>query len=73
MGKNSSEFSSFRKSIKESDIRKRSGVTVIAIIKKDRTIVNPKPDEIISAGDTVVVVGTREQVENFVREFNLNA
>ncbi len=61
------------KSIKESDIRKRSGVTVIAIIKQNETIVNPKPDEVISAGDTVVVVGTREQVENFIKEFNLNA
>ncbi|MBK3331768.1 cation:proton antiporter regulatory subunit [Persephonella atlantica] len=61
------------KSIKEADIRKRSGVTVIAIIKKDKTIINPRPDEIISAGDTLVVVGTREQVENFIREFGLNA
>ncbi len=61
------------RSIKESDIRKRYGVTVIAIIKHNETIVNPRPDEIISAGDTIVIVGTREQVENFVREFNLNA
>ena len=61
------------KSIKEADIRRKAGVTVIAIIKKDETIVNPKPEEIISGGDTVVIVGTREQVENFMREFQINA
>ncbi len=61
------------KSIKEADIRRKAGVTVIAIIKKDETIVNPRPEEVISAGDTIVVVGTREQVENFMREFQINA
>ncbi|NPA12543.1 MAG: cation:proton antiporter regulatory subunit [Aquificae bacterium] len=60
------------KTIKEADIRKRSGVTVIAIIKENETIVNPKPDEVISAGDTVVIVGTREQVENFLKEYKIN-
>ncbi|WP_029522325.1 cation:proton antiporter regulatory subunit [Persephonella sp. KM09-Lau-8] len=61
------------KSIKEADIRRKAGVTVIAIIKKDETIVNPRPEEVISGGDTVVIVGTREQVENFMREFQINA
>ncbi|WP_297454132.1 cation:proton antiporter regulatory subunit [Persephonella sp.] len=61
------------KSIKEADIRRKAGVTVIAIIKKDETIVNPRPEEVISAGDTIVIVGTREQVENFMREFHINA
>jgi len=61
------------KSIREADIRKRAGVTVIAIIKENETIVNPKPDEVISAGDTVVIVGTREQVENFLREYKIDA
>jgi len=61
------------KSIKEADIRRKSGVTVIAIIKENETIVNPKPEEVISAGDTVVVVGTREQVENFMKEYRINA
>ncbi|WP_457641091.1 cation:proton antiporter regulatory subunit [Persephonella sp.] len=60
------------KAIKESQIRQRTGVTVIAIMKEDQTIVNPLPDEIINAGDTVVIIGTREQVEKFFREFNIN-
>lgn len=61
------------KSIKDSEIRKKSGVTVIAIIKENEAIVNPKPEEIISAGDTIVIVGTREQVEKFMKEFKINA
>ncbi|NPA58602.1 MAG: cation:proton antiporter regulatory subunit [Aquificae bacterium] len=60
------------KTIREADIRRRSGVTVIAIIRENETIVNPRPDEVINPGDTVVIVGTREQVENFLKEFGID-
>ncbi|NPA53525.1 MAG: cation:proton antiporter regulatory subunit [Aquificae bacterium] len=61
------------KTIKEAQIRLKTGVTVIAIMKPgQKTIVNPSPDVKIEAGDTVVIVGTREQVENFIKEFEIN-
>lgn len=61
------------KSIKEENIRRKTGITVIAIIRKDReTIINPPPDTKIEAGDTIVVVGSREQVEKFVQMYNLS-
>ncbi|RMD46395.1 MAG: potassium transporter TrkA [Aquificota bacterium] len=61
------------KSIKESQIRPKTGVTVIAVMKPHQeTIVNPTPDVKINPGDTVVIVGTREQVERFFQEFNIN-
>ncbi|WP_456402896.1 cation:proton antiporter regulatory subunit [Persephonella sp.] len=61
------------KKIKESQIRQKTGVTVIAIMKKDETIVNPLPDEVIDSGDTIVIVGTREQVGRFMKEYNIDA
>lgn len=61
------------KSIREENIRGKTGITVIAIIKQNReTIINPSPDTKLDAGDTIVVVGSREQVENFAKMYNLN-
>ena len=61
------------KSIKEENIRMKTGITIIAIIKENnKTIVNPPPDTVLEAGDTIVVVGTREQVEKFSQLYNLN-
>jgi TrkA domain protein len=60
------------KSIKEENIRRKTGVNIIAIIKPDKSvIVNPPPESVIEAGDTIVVVGTREQVQQFIKTYNL--
>jgi TrkA domain protein len=61
------------KSIADSQIRKKTGVTVISIIRGDKSITNPLPEEVIYPGDVLVLVGTREQIEHFLKEFNLNA
>ncbi len=60
------------KQIKESQIRQRTGVTVIAIMKEDKTIVNPLPEHLIESGDTIVVIGTRDQIDRFLREYNID-
>ncbi|RMA97566.1 cation:proton antiporter regulatory subunit [Hydrogenothermus marinus] len=61
------------KKISELEIRKKTGVTVISIIRGEETIINPLPDEIIKPNDTLVLVGTREQIEHFIKEFKINA
>ena len=61
------------KSIKEAQIRTKTGVNVISIIRGDESIVNPVPDEVIYAGDVIVVAGTRDQIERFVKEFKVYA
>ena len=56
------------KSIKKENERKKTGVTIIAIIKKDKkTLVNPPPETEIEAGDTLVIVGKREQIDKFIK------
>lgn len=48
--------------IGEAAVRKRTGASIIAILRDGRAVPNPQPDERIAAGDTLVVVGDREQV-----------
>ena len=61
------------KSIEELGIRKKTGVTVISIVRGDHTITNPLPEEVIREGDTLILVGTREQMDRFFKEFKINA
>ncbi len=60
------------KSILQSEIRKTTGVTIIAIIRGKDSIINPLPDEIIMEKDTLVVVGNREQTKIFNKKYGFN-
>lgn len=52
-----------RKTIKESRIRQRTGALILAIEGKDGSmVVNPDPGTRITAGDRLVLVGTKDQV-----------
>jgi TrkA domain protein len=53
------------KSLLEAAVRERTGASVIAVLREGRAIPNPQPDERIAAGDTLMVVGDREQVGRF--------
>lgn len=57
-------------SIRELNIRRKTGVTVIAIKKDHNQIeISPGPDTPVSAGDVLVLLGTEEQVQAFFRIF----
>lgn len=45
----------------DSNLRERVGVSVIAIQRGDETIANPRPEETVRAGDTIVAIGTRDE------------
>lgn len=53
------------KTLAETEIRKRTGASVIAILRDGEALPNPQPDERIQATDTLMVVGDREQVGRF--------
>ncbi|TCK03365.1 cation:proton antiporter regulatory subunit [Phorcysia thermohydrogeniphila] len=55
------------KSLKELEIRKNYGVIVVAIIREENIIVSPSPLFPLQPGDTIVVVGSLENVKKFVR------
>ncbi|ACV46930.1 MULTISPECIES: cation:proton antiporter regulatory subunit [Halomicrobium] len=49
----------------ESNLREAIGVSVVAIQRGEETIANPEATETVRAGDTLVVLGTREQQHEF--------
>ena len=51
--------------IQESAIRKRTGASVIAILRDGVARPNPQPGDVINTGDTLMVVGDRDQVSRF--------
>lgn len=46
--------------IRETQLRSRTGISILAIQRGDRTLSNPDADTEIRSGDTLVVVGTEE-------------
>jgi TrkA domain protein len=53
----------------QSGIRATTGASVIAVVRGDESIPNPPPDLRIETGDTLVLLGRREQVEQFLATF----
>ncbi|WP_435126282.1 cation:proton antiporter regulatory subunit [Halobaculum sp. D14] len=58
--------------LQDADVRGRTGVTVIAVQRGDETIRNPFPDTTLTDGDTVIVVGTDDQMDAFAAEYRLD-
>ena len=56
------------KTLLESQLRKRTGASVVAVLRHGEAIANPPVDTRFEAGDTVVIIGTPEQGEAARRE-----
>jgi TrkA domain protein len=54
------------KTIGDTRIRTRTGVSVVAMVRGDDAVPAPGPDEVIRAGDYLVVVGTGQGIEQVV-------
>jgi TrkA domain protein len=48
--------------IAETEMRTRTGSSVIAIVREGQAVPAPGPDDVLQPGDTVVLVGTREGI-----------
>jgi TrkA domain protein len=57
---------SVEKSIGDTRIRTRTGVSVVAMVRGDDAVPAPGPEEVIRAGDYLVVVGTGQGIEQVV-------
>ncbi|HIQ31309.1 MAG TPA: potassium transporter TrkA [Aquifex aeolicus] len=56
------------RTIADSQIRKRTGASIVAIIRGEDMLVNPDPMSTkILKGDVLVVAGTRAQIKNFIQ------
>ncbi|RKD94685.1 cation:proton antiporter regulatory subunit [Halopiger aswanensis] len=52
-------------SLEDAAIRERTGVSVIAIQRGDDLISPPTPETVLEVGDTLVVIGAREECAEF--------
>ncbi|MFQ5513177.1 MAG: cation:proton antiporter regulatory subunit [Myxococcota bacterium] len=52
-----------------SGIRERSGANVIAVLRGGEALPSPRPDTVFQAGDTLVLIGQREQLDRFLEDF----
>ncbi len=53
-------------SIADLEIRRRTRMTVVAILRGDESILAPEPTEVLAAGDRLVVVGRNEDLGAFL-------
>jgi len=51
------------RTIADARIRTRSGVSVVAVLRGNQTFPSPEPDFQVEPGDTLVLVGTPEGIE----------
>jgi TrkA domain protein len=56
------------KSIGELAIRKKTGVTIIAVSREGKNIINPPPSFVFKEGDIIAAIGESHQLEVFERE-----
>jgi TrkA domain protein len=42
--------------------RTRTGASIVAIVRDDQVLASPGPDEILRAGDVLVVIGTKDGI-----------
>ena len=51
------------KTIADTQMRRRTGVSIVAILRGASTVPSPEPSQRLQGGDTVVVVGTPDGIE----------
>jgi CPA2 family monovalent cation:H+ antiporter-2 len=57
------------KSIRELEVRKNSGVSIVGLMRSGSFIPNPEPDLVFIAGDLVAVIGTEDKRELFQKMY----
>ncbi|MDD2666452.1 MAG: TrkA C-terminal domain-containing protein [Methanocellales archaeon] len=56
------------KSIEELAFRKKTGVTIIALSRRGRSVISPPPETVFEEGDLIVLIGESEQIKVCARD-----
>lgn len=65
IAKTRSPMETHKKTLAQSDVRKRHGITVVGIKRRHQDFIYAKPDTEIKPGDHLIVAGPTRQVERF--------
>ncbi|BBD08873.1 cation:proton antiporter [Desulfovibrio ferrophilus] len=57
------------RTLRQAEVRTRTGASVIAIEHHEELQINPSPDTSLSVGDLVAVIGTAKQIREFTSTF----
>jgi Trk K+ transport system NAD-binding subunit len=57
------------KTLADSGIREHTGCTVVAVLHKGATYINPEPDMRLDKEDELILIGTYETERSFLKEF----
>ena len=55
------------RSIGESGIRARTGMSIVGVIREGEVDANPRPDTVLHAGDLIAAIGNAEQSAEFAK------
>lgn len=55
--------------LRESNIRERTGCSVVAVRRAERMMLNPSPDTVLEESDSLILVGSAEAEENLLKMF----
>ena len=61
------------RSIRELQLRKVTGVTIIAVVHGGKPLTNPSPDAVIEVGDILVMVGSHAQLDQAMEQLGAGA
>ena len=56
------------KTIHEMEVRKRTGVSIVAIIRGEEGIPSPSPDYLVKKDDLLMIIGKKGSIERFKAE-----
>ncbi|MBM4270604.1 MAG: potassium transporter KefB [Deltaproteobacteria bacterium] len=59
------------KTLAQTEMRKKMGVSLLALRRKGEVVSNPAADTVFHAGDILFVVGEPNQIKNVIRLFNV--
>lgn len=57
------------KTIGAINFRKLFSLTIIAIIRHNKQIINPGADELLYMDDVIIITGPKDKIKNFIKEF----
>jgi len=61
------------KSLREIDLRKRTGASLLAVVREGASFPNPAPDFRLEAGDDLVLMGGHGEIERAFDELERKA
>lgn len=58
------------KNLIQADVRKKYNITVVAIRRGEETFINPRPDQVMNAEDTLIILGEAGDIKEVTKQLD---